>query len=174
MPMLRLRLFPIAVLLLALVAPSARAFFDPPWITPAAPSAGEVISVNIQSGGCDAIIFKPGYPQITRSDNSIHIVEYGIHDAPSGFCIYPLGMLTETIGTVPPGDYTLTVDLTYDAFPSGEATITLGVIAFSVAGATTSAVPSLSTSGRLSLAVLVLGAALGALGKRSRNGLSRP
>ena len=171
--MFRSRLFLIPALLLAFASPSARASFDPPWITPAVPSAGQVVSVNIRGGGCDAIFFRTGYPQITRSGNSIRIVEYGIHDAPSGFCIYPLGTLTEPIGNFPPGDYTLTVDLVYDGYPFGETTITLGVVTFTVAGATASAIPSLTTSGQFALLILVLAAGLGALRIHRRSGVSR-
>src|SRR5215510_9648036 len=99
---------PILSLLCALIANDARAFFEPPWITPAAPSAGELVSVNIHGGGCDAIFESPGYPQITQQGNAVHIVEYGEHEGFGGWCIYGIGTLTEPIGTFLPGDYTLT------------------------------------------------------------------
>ena len=72
----------------ALVAQTAHAFFDPPWITPAAPEAGEIVSVNIAWGICDAIFERPGYPQITQEGNAIRIVEYGDHVTFADFCIY--------------------------------------------------------------------------------------
>jgi hypothetical protein len=171
--MLLHRLVRALLLLIAFAAPNVYAFFDPPWITPASPIAGEVVSVNIRGGGCDAIFSKPGYPQITRSGDSIRIVEYGIHDAPSGFCIYPLGTLAEPIGAFPPGNYTLTVDLVYDGYPFGETTITLGVVTFTVTGAIASAIPSLTTSGQFALLMLVLAAGLGALQIHRRSGVSR-
>ena len=40
---------------LGFVAQTAHAFFDPPWITPEAPRAGEIVSVNIRGGICDSI-----------------------------------------------------------------------------------------------------------------------
>ena len=49
------RIVLVLVLACMLFAPGAQAFFDPPWITPAAPRAGEVVSVNIRDGLCDAI-----------------------------------------------------------------------------------------------------------------------
>ena len=71
-------LFPL-VLTLALASPRAVAFFDPPWITPTTPRAGEVVSVNITGGVCDGVFEHPGYPQITRDGSAIRVVEYGVH-----------------------------------------------------------------------------------------------
>jgi hypothetical protein len=155
------RLVRALLLSLAFAAPSAYAFFDPPWITPVAPRAGEVVSVNIHGGICDGTIFQPGYPQITRTGNSIRIVEYGIHVDSVDLCIYPIGTLTETIGAFAPGEYTLTVDFTYDQYPLGLTTITLGVIPFTVSGSTPAAsVSALTAAGRVALVILVLGSAL--------------
>jgi hypothetical protein len=136
-------------------APSAHAFFDPPWITPAAPIAGEVVSVNIRMGICDAIVFSPGFPQLMQEGNAIRILEYGDHVTFDDFCIFDIGTATHPIGTFPPGDYTLTVDFTYDNYPFGPATITLGVIPFTVSGAEPAAVPVRSSS-LLGLSALLL------------------
>src|SRR4051794_2848502 len=103
----------VLVLVLALAAPSAHAFFDPPWITPATPRAGEVVSVSIRGGVCDAIAFRPGYPQITQQGNAIRILEYGHHWEDADLCIYDIGTLVEPIGAFAPGDYVLTVDFIY-------------------------------------------------------------
>jgi len=164
------RIVLILAVVFTLAAPKAHAFFDPPWITPAVPRAGEVVSVNIRGGECDGIIFQQGYPQITQVGNSIRIVEYGIHVDTVDFCIYPIGILTEPVGPFPPGDYTLTVDFTYDGYPFGLTTITLGVIPFTVAGVTPAApVPASNASGRLALLILVAGGALLALRRRRRS-----
>lgn len=64
--MLKYRLMPIVALLLALPSTSVRAFWDPPYLTPAHPTAGDELSVNIHLGVCDAIYSRQGYPQITR------------------------------------------------------------------------------------------------------------
>ena len=106
-------------LLFALVAQTAHAFIDPPWITPAAPMAGETVSVNIRMGICDAIFERPGYPQITQAGNAIRILEYGHHWDDDALCIYYVGTTTEPIGTFPPGDYVMTVDFLYDDLAFG-------------------------------------------------------
>ena len=46
----------VIVLMLAWTPSSAWAFFDTPWITSVAPHAGEVVSVTIREGICDAIV----------------------------------------------------------------------------------------------------------------------
>jgi len=129
----------ISILFLAFFAQTARAFIDPPWITPAEPRAGETVSVNIRMGICDVIVSRPGYPQITREGNSIHLLEYGHHWDGGELCIYDIGTLTEPIGAFPPGHYTLTVDFIHDNYPDGYATITLGVIPYSVTDASPAA-----------------------------------
>jgi hypothetical protein len=129
------RAVPILAAVLALGARDAQAFFDPPWITPVAPRAGDVVSVNMRMGICDARVEHPGYPQITRQGNAIRLLVYGHHWDTQDLCIYPIGQEAESIGVFPPGDYALTVDFTYDDYPFGLAVITLGVVAFTVAGA---------------------------------------
>jgi hypothetical protein len=149
--------------------PGARAFFDPPWITPASPRTGETVSVNIRDGVCDAIFFRPDYPQITREGNKIHLVEFGQHWDASDLCVFEIGHLAEPIGTFTPGDYTITVDFTYEDYPLGYSTITLGTVPFTVAGTTSAApVPILTSSGKLVLLILVSGSALLMLRMRRR------
>ena len=160
----------VLILALVLAAPSAHAFFDPPWITPVAPRVGEPVSVNIRGGVCDSIFFRPGYPQITRVGNDIHILEYGHHWDTVDLCVYGIGTLTEPVGTFAHGDYTLTVDFIYDDALYGPTIITLGVVPFSVTGVTAAApVPTYSPSGLLTLSLLVLGLAFCALRTRRRN-----
>jgi hypothetical protein len=153
----------------ALVMPSARAFFDPPWITPAAPRAGETMSVNIRGGICDAIFFRQGYPQITRQGNAIRILEYGHHWDDLDLCVYDVGTLVQPIGNFTSGDYTLTVDFAYEGYPLGLTTVTLGVVPFSVAGAASvTEVPTSTTSGLIALVVLIGCLALRGLHLRQR------
>jgi hypothetical protein len=135
----------------ALALPSAHAFFDPPWITPTAPVAGATVSVNLRDGICDAIVEHPGYPQIARKGQAIHLVEYGHHwdDA-------DIGHLVEPIGAFPPGDYTVSVDFIYDDYPFGLTKINLGVIPFSVTGAASVVeVPASTPSGLTALLFLM-------------------
>lgn len=148
-----------ALLVLAGVsaAQPALAFFDPPWITPANPTAGEIVSVNIRGGICDSIFERPGYPQITQTDGAIRILEYGHHWDFEDFCIYDVGTLTRQIGAFPPGDYILTVDFTYSDFLPTPTIVTLGVIPFTVTGtaAVATPVPALTPIGSLALSMLL-------------------
>ncbi|HJT98805.1 MAG TPA: hypothetical protein VJ696_10865, partial [Rhodanobacteraceae bacterium] len=114
----------------------AHAFFELPWITPAAPEAGEVVSASMRMGTCDAVVFLQGYPQITQQGNSIRIVEYGDHVPSEDFCIYPVLTTTVPLGAFPAGDYVLTVDFVYDDYPLGLTTLTLGVVPFSLSRVT--------------------------------------
>lgn len=160
----------VPILTLVLAAPSAQAFFDPPWITPIAPKADEIVSVNTRMGICDARVEKPGYPQITSQGNAIRLLVYGHHWETADLCIYPIGLGLEPIGTFPPGDYTVTVDFAYDNYPLGLSVITLGVIPFTVTGATPSApVPASTTSGKLALLILISGSAVWFLRARRRS-----
>jgi hypothetical protein len=148
-------------LALEFAAPSAHAFFDPPWITPAAPRAGEIVSVSIRGGICDAIFERPGFPQITRQGNVIRILEYGHHWDDVDLCIYNVGTLTQPIGSFAEGSYTLTVDFVYPDI-LGPTTITLGTIPLTVSGVppTATPVPALTALGRVALLILLLGAAV--------------
>lgn len=145
----------------ALVSPSTHAFFDPPWITPASPRAGEVVSVTIRDGICDAIVEHPGFPQTKRQGNAIRILEYGHHWDDFDLCIYDVGTLEVPIGTFAQGDYTLTVDFIYEDYPFGYTTTTLGVVPFTVSGASPPIpVPVLNKLGGLALLTLICVAAL--------------
>jgi len=156
-------------LLLAMVSPSAQAFFDPPWITPTAPMAGEIVSVNMRMGDCDARVEHPGYPQITTQGNAIHLLVYGHHWDTQDLCVYPIGQGAESIGAFPPGDYTVTVDFAYDNYPFGIAIIALGVVPFTVTGVATAApVPVATSSWKFVLLVLISSIAARALQVRYR------
>jgi len=152
----------LSIALSGFVAPAAQAFVDPPWITPAEPRAGEVVSVNTRMGICDVVIFSPSYPQVTQEGNAIRIVEYGNHYLEGDErCVYPIGTGAEPIGTFPPGDYTVTVDFLYEDYPFGYAITTLGVIPFTVTRAVTAApVPAFGPSGLFVLLLLVSGLAV--------------
>ena len=121
---------------------SAEAFFDPPYVTPTQAVTGQLVSVNVRGGGCDGIVETPGYPQISRSGNAIRILFYGIHVTDSEACIYPIGTLTQPIGSFESGAYTLKVDFTYYDYPFGPTTITLGTVPFTVSGVPATAVPT--------------------------------
>ena len=151
----------IVTLTFAFLSSGAHAFFDPPWVTPGAPSAGEPLSINVSGGICDVFVEWPGYPQITQTGNAIRIVEYGNHETFEDFCNYGYWTVTEPIGSFSSGDYTVTVDFVYEDYPFGLATVTLGVIRFSVADAPRiTEVPSSSASGLIVLSIFIGGLAL--------------
>jgi hypothetical protein len=156
----------------AFFAGSAQAFFDPPWITPENPVAGETIDIHIHAGVCDGIIGEEGYPQIRQEGNAIRMRWYGEH-YPEGsgdlLCSLPIGTLVAPVGAYPAGSYTLTVELAYIDFFEGPSILTIGVVPFTVTGAPdppTIAVPTLDAAGLLALLVCVLGLAIRTLRSR--------
>jgi hypothetical protein len=155
---------------LALGVRTAEAFFDPPWVTPAAPRVGDVVSVNIHGGICDAIFQWPGYPQITQHGNSIHVVEYGQHWETVDLCVFGTGQLVEPIGSFPPGDYVVTVDLNYEDFLYGPSTLNIGTVPFTVTGAAPVVpVPTFGVQGRFVAVVFTFALGIWALRTRRRS-----
>jgi len=158
------------VVALALCAQRASAFLDPPYITPANPAAGDMISVNIYGGECD---FADGGvvwpPPISQQENELTILLTGGHEEDPEFCYFGVGTFTAPIGVYPPGAYTLRVNWRYSTF-SGWMTETLGIIPFTVSGVPTHQpfeAPTLSSAGFASLLFLLMVAAR--LAFRSRN-----
>jgi hypothetical protein len=159
--MLKLHIAPmLALLVLLSVSLPSHAFFDPPWITPEIPMAGETVFVNIRFGVCDAIFEEAGYPQITQEGNAIRMRWAGDH-WPEGsgmpLCGYPIGTFTPPVGAYPAGDYTLTVELAYIDYFEGPSILTIGVVPFTVAAAPAPVtVPTLNMLGMLVLLVFVV------------------
>ena len=165
------RIVRIWILCAALViAPSAQAFFDAPWITPANPTAGQTVSINIHGGVCDGIFSRAGYPQITQEANAIRMVWYGEH-WPEGsgdlLCSNIIGTLSYPFAAFPVGDYTLTVELAYVDFSGFPNLLTIGVIPFTVTGAP-AADASVPTLRPVALLALSLTLSLAALARRAR------
>ena len=160
----------IVFLAAAIVAQSAQAFFDPPWITPPNPTAGDIVSINIHGGVCDTIFGEDGYPQITQAGSDVRIVWYGQH-WPEGsgdlLCSFGIGTLTYPIGTFSPGSHTITVDLAYRDFFGMPSILTIGVVPFTIAGAP-SAVTPVPTSSPVGLLTLLIALGLTACFWRTR------
>lgn len=160
------RVVSITTAIFTLAASSAHAFFDPPGITPAAPRVGEIVSVSIRGGTCDAIFERPGFPQITQQGNAIRILEYGHHWDAADLCIYNVGTLVQPIGSLPEGSYMLKVDFDYPDI-LGPTTITLGTIPFTVFSVASAApVPALTPLSALALFTLLMSVACWALAGR--------
>jgi hypothetical protein len=85
------------------VSVKALAFWDPPYITPESPAAGQEVSINIRGGICDALFYAPGYPEITRNGSQITMIQKGQHWEASELCTYGVGTATFGIGTYSPG-----------------------------------------------------------------------
>jgi hypothetical protein len=124
-------------LLLALVfavfASPAQAFLDPPFITPSAPFAGDLVSVNIRYGVCDLVF---GVAERTQNGNSIHVVLSGVHYDDVFMCNFGDGGTgVFPVGSYPPGSYTLQIDFFYYSTTGIPETIPLGVVPFTVTAA---------------------------------------
>ena len=160
------------IVALALCAQRASAFLDPPYVTPANPTAGELMSVNIYGGECDVAddgVVWP--PPVTQQGNTITILLTGIHEGDPEFCYFGIGTATYSIGTFPPGSYTLDVERRYLSFSAVWVQETLGIIPFTVSGAQPQQIfeaPTLSIAGFASLLLVLIVAAR--LAFRSRNG----
>jgi len=157
--MFKHRIALLLALLFVLFAQTAQAFFGVPYITPAAPVAGETISVNVyQGGGCDAIGTQAIPPQISQQGNTITILFNGVRETDPDWCIYGDGAVTYPVGTYPAGSYTLQVDLRY--FNGGKYVIeTLGIVPFAVEGippAELIAAPTLNAAG-IGILLLMIG-----------------
>lgn len=132
------RLGQVLVVALAMCAARASAFLDSPYITPANPTAGVVVSVNIYGGECDLVDYGITWPPpVTRQGNEIAILLTGIHEFDPEFCFYGLGTSTYPVGAFPPGTYTLDVECRYMSFSGPWTQETLGIIPFVVFGGPT-------------------------------------
>jgi hypothetical protein len=164
------RLGQVLVVALAMCAGRASAFLDPPYITPAKPMAGEVISVNIYGGECDLLDYGIVWPPpITQQGHSITILFSGIHEDDPEWCYYSVGTATVPVGAYPPGSYTLDVERRYMSFSGPWVQETLGIIPFTVSTAPSQQpieAPTLSIAGLGVLGLTLLAAMLRDLRKR--------
>ena len=160
--MLTDRLVLALVLLLALSSTTAHAFWDLPYVTPANPTAGATVTVTTRIGRCDTITAWPGYPVVTREGNAIRVLYFGAHFDSTEWCILPVETVADPIGVFAPGDYTLTVDLSYIDPVDQIFTLRLGVIPFTVRGIMRPAVPAptMNASGLLALMLMLSGMAI--------------
>ena len=168
--MLRTSLAAALVVSCFVFASSADAFLDPPYVTPADPVSGEVLSVNSHGGECDGIGTIPGYPRITRQGGDIRAVFWGVHSTDPILCNIPIGTATYAIGAYPSGSYSLRVDREYFGDLGGILTETVGTVPFTVVDDSSqpTELPSLRGYGFGGLGFTLLVAALSALRRRPR------
>jgi hypothetical protein len=134
--MLKHRVAPKLMLLLAVLAPPAWAFLDPPYITPTNPTVDDTILVNVHGGECDALNIGVVPPVISQQGNALTIVFTGWHETNPELCFLGIGVATYPIGGLPVGAYTLRVDRRYLSFSAVWIQETLGVMPFAVTGGT--------------------------------------
>ena len=149
---------------LALCAQNASAFLDPPYITPANPTGGELVSVNVYGGECDLVDMGIDWPPpVTQQGNAITILFTGIHEGDPEWCYYDVGTATYPVGAFPPGSYTLDVERRYMGFSGPWVQETLDIIPFTVSGVPLQQpieAPVLNSVGFTSLLLAVFAAAL--------------
>ena len=145
--------------LLVLLLASGTAFaWEPLGIDPVLPTANQLVSIVMGTGGCDALPSTDGFPQISQTDQSIRILFYGVRATDPEFCTYPSGQYAYPIGHYPAGNYSLRIDVVYEHFPFGLEIVTLATIPFSVSGvpaATPVAAPALNGTALALLAALI-------------------
>jgi len=154
----------IVFVLVVSLSSRAQAFIGSPTLDPPKPLAGQVVSVDIYAGVCDAFTVDP--PVITRAGNNIGMLLQSISNPPSSdFCILPTGTYVFPLGSFQAGTYLLRVDRVYMGFTGGTVTETLGVLSFTVTNPASS-VPALGLSGTLVLILMLLGVSVSALRRR--------
>lgn len=155
-----IRISLLLLVVLVTFAQPARAFLDPPYITPVHPTAGEAILVNIYGGECDLADSGPVWPPpVTQEGNELTIHLTGSHHTDPEWCYFSIGTETYPVGVYPAGAYVLNVERRYMSASGVWIYETLGIVPFTVTAGTppfpTVAAPSLNLGG-LSVLLLLL------------------
>lgn len=160
--MLRRLFGALAGIVLLAASSTAFAFWDPPFITPSSPAAGQDVSINIRIGQCDALISTPDYPQITQTGAQIRVVQWGQHWEPGELCTFDTTVAPLNIGSYQPGTYTVSLYMHYRDFFSDIFEIHLGDATFVVPAPAAAAAPapSLGMAGGVLLALVLAAVAL--------------
>jgi len=168
-----IRLASVVAALLLLFSSGAQAEFGAPYVTPSAPTAGEILFVNVpvyQIESCDALLSAPGYPRITQEGNEITYAFFGTRYESMDTCAYMPGVATRSFGAFPAGAYVLTVKLNYFSGGGDPASDTLGLVPLVVAPARADAVAVPSGNSRAAIICAVALSFLGVLALRRRRG----
>lgn len=142
--------------LLAIGSPYACAYMEATGIVPNNPVAGQVVSVHMRDGVCDAIIESDGYPIVTQSGENIRILFDTTHETDPVFCNIPEAEGDWELGDFAAGFYTVQVDRRYRNI-FGYVIESVGILDFTVdaTGASNVAIPTLNGVGLGSLGALV-------------------
>lgn len=140
----------------------AHAYINAPFLTPAAPHAGQAVFVNVDSGVCDTFEDQHGYPQITQNGSHIRVVLLAIRETDSDNCNLPSGLSTFAIGGFAAGNYDVSVDVFYYDFHGNPQNETIGVLPLLVQAAAAAPVgaPASTPLGLLLLAASLIAVAL--------------
>jgi len=130
----------------------ARAFIDPPYISPTSPQNGQPVSVNIRTGVCDALL---NVEEIARDGNAVRIRFFGVRYFNPELCVLPNFTTTESIGVYATGSYTLQVEMRYSDGTGVIQIDTLGIVPFTVQGGPFQAEPA-PTNGISALVAMIL------------------
>lgn len=143
----------------------AFAYVGPPYLTPAQPTANDVIELSMYRDSCEIIDGGfPGPPVVTQQGSKITILLTGAHEDDPLFCIYGSGIETHAVGRFPPGSYTLDVERRYTSLLTDWVQEKLGDLDFTVTGVAPPSVaesaPTLSTGFLFLLTLATTGVAM--------------
>lgn len=91
----------------------ASAVVSPPVLVPSSPLAGEVLSIDVTAGTCDAFLGSTTPIPVTQNGTNLRVVLPSLHETNSLFCNYGSGTGRYVISAFQAGTYTLQIDRSY-------------------------------------------------------------
>ena len=138
---------------LIIISNNAYAIFGPLQFSPMAPTTNDVVQFSLQTGGCDIFVDTLNTTEIIG--NLIRVRKVGVSQTDFQLCLFPAGISTTTLGTFPPGTYSVELYRIQNSNPnivnlvqSGSFTVVQGVVPPLVA------VPNFSIYGLILLAFI--------------------
>jgi hypothetical protein len=152
---------------------SAQAFLGAPYLTPTNPTQSDVITVNIDGDGCEALDAGVIYPPpITREGNALQVMFTGGYWTDPFDCLLTPGIQTYPLFSYPPGSYTLNIIWRYPGMSGAIEQQDLGTLPFTVSGVAPPVAISAPAMSYLGLCALVLTLAIAAT-RSQRKGPAR-
>lgn len=127
-----------------LLSESVSAFIDPPVLEPNPAQQGEEVNLLIRMGECDGIfVDHDGIPivYIGIAGQDITVLFDGNRNGAPVGCGFPAVDHEFSLGALDPGEYTVTVQITYEVAPIQHVTETLDVLTLVVGAPAPHAVP---------------------------------